>query len=466
MNVLLLYPTRLDSEGRPTKYKQGFTPPLALAVLNRLTPERHRVTIVNEIVEEIDFTASYDLVGISAMTSQIPRAYQIADRFRAVGAKVVIGGIHGTLFPKEVKGHADAVAIGEAEPFWENILNDCENNQLQDFYRNPSLPDLKRLIIPKWDNMNLAIYPRVPGKKLPMMPIYTSRGCPNSCRFCCVTKAYGGAYRKKPVANVIAEIMSVDADFFYFVDDNIASDAEYSRDLFTEICRLDKKIYWFSAASTRILEHPDVIDLAAKSGCTGLFIGIETINKDTLRDMRKGFNNVDEYGTLFGRLVAAGIVPYISIVLGFDHDTPASINETLNYLLTIKGALAAFFVLTPLPGTELFNQMKKQGRLLHEDWSKYDASNIVFKPKQMTADELYRSYWKIYQEFFSLLNIGKRVVYHSAKARRPVFGFIASLFFQLMFRKATLACEHSFCGGIGRLPSKPSSIQSSREGRS
>ena len=160
MKILLIYPTRLDKKGKPIKYKKAFLPPLSLAMLDSLTPSHHQVRVVNDIVEDIDFSNVFDIVGITAMTTQIKRAYQIADRFRNLGTKVVIGGIHATILPQEAKEHADAVVIGEVDNLWEQILVDFEKNQYKDFYQDSSRPNLQKLVLPKWDNINLKIYPK------------------------------------------------------------------------------------------------------------------------------------------------------------------------------------------------------------------------------------------------------------------------------------------------------------------
>ncbi len=174
MNILLVYPTKLDENGKPVKYKRGHIPPLSLAILDSLTPRNNNVEVVNDVVEEIKFSDSYDLVAITGMTAQIKRAYQIADRFRNLGTRVIIGGMHATVLPEEVMEHADAVVVGEVENLWEQILDDLENNKLQKVYQDSSLSDLDRLVIPKWNNMNMSIYPKLIGKKLPMMPIFTT----------------------------------------------------------------------------------------------------------------------------------------------------------------------------------------------------------------------------------------------------------------------------------------------------
>ena len=230
MKILFVYPTKLNASGKPIKYRKAFLPPLALAILDSLTPDKHDVRIIDDIVENIDFSVPYDLVAITAMTMQVERAYQIADAFRERGVKVIMGGMHPTVLPQEAKQHADSVVIGEADNIWEQILDDCENNTLKDFYQDASFPDLQKPVIPKWDNANLRVYPKRIGAKLPMMPIFTTRGCPLGCTFCSVTKFFGKSTRVKPVSHVIQEIESTGATEYLFVDDNITCNPDYSRE--------------------------------------------------------------------------------------------------------------------------------------------------------------------------------------------------------------------------------------------
>lgn len=448
MHILLVYPTKLNKDGKPKKYKKAFFPTLSLAILDSITPSHHKVTVINDIVEEIDFSNSYDLVGITGMTAQIERTYQVADRFRNLGTKVIIGGIHATALPEEAKQHADAVVIGECDNIWEQILSDCENNNLKDFYKDTEFPDLQNAAMPKWDNINLKIYPKPMGYKLPMMPIYTTRGCPYNCKFCTVTKFFGRTFREKPIANVIKEIESVNADSYFFVDDNIAGNVSYSRDLFKALSK--KKISWGSQISTTIIKQPDLIELAAKAGCEHVFIGIESINNMTLKSINKGFNKTEEYSELFKRLRKAGIYPHASIVFGFDNDTIEVFRETIDFLLKNKVG-ATFFILTPYPGTATREDMKDSGRINEHKWSMYDANHVVFQPKNFTVNELTESYWKTYQEWLSLKNISKKSLNSMAISRNPLRRFIEQVFYEFYYRSVVNSYEHPFSGGVGRI---------------
>jgi radical SAM superfamily enzyme YgiQ (UPF0313 family) len=449
MNILFIYPSKLDRNGRPVKYKKAFLPPLSLAILNSLTPAEHKVKVINDIVEDVDFSDSYDLVGITAMTSQAERAYQIADHFRESGTKVVIGGIHASILPEEAKQHADSVVIGEAENIWEQVLADAAGGRLKEFYQDSIFPDLKKLVIPKWDNINLGLYPRPIGYKLPKMPIFTTRGCPFGCKFCSVTKYYGKSYRVKPISHVIKEIESVNAESFFFVDDNIVCNPDYSRELFKALAR--KNIRWFSQISTTVLKHPDLIDLMGKAGSSGLLIGIESIDSKNLRSVGKDFNKSEQYEELFSRLKNAGVRRFPSIIFGLDNDDRDVFRRTLNFLIKTKVSEAVFCILTPLPGTALFDKMNKEERILHNNWSMYDLNNVVFRPKNLSGKELQKAYWEAYQEFYSLKNIATRVLDRMTMSRDVLRATLSGLFYGFYFRRMVYSFEHPFSGGVGRI---------------
>jgi radical SAM superfamily enzyme YgiQ (UPF0313 family) len=444
MNILLVYPTYLDKTGRPVKYRKALLPPLSLALLDGLTPSRHNVTIINDLVESIDFSKPYDLVGITAMSLQADRAYQIADAFWKRGTKVIMGGMHPTVLPDEAKQYADTVVIGEVESLWEQILDDCEHDMLDDFYQDTSFPDLKKLLIPKWDNMNMSIYSKPFGAKFPIIPLFTTRGCPFGCKFCTVTKYYGKSYRFKPISHIMQEIDAARTKAFFFVDDNIACNVDYSRELFRALTK--KNIRWMSQVSTRVVENPDLLDLAAKAGCTMLLVGIESINEASLKSVNKGFNNIKRYEELIARMYRAGIIPFLSFIFGFDEDIPDQFQVTLEFLKKNHVMLAVFWILSPPIGTKLFLEMKNDGRIKPFTWSMADGTNLIFEPRSISETQLYESYWRLFQEFYSLE--------YSRKVNQELkqFGdFSPGLFYQIYARKKVNNYEHPFSGGIDRI---------------
>ena len=450
MNILFIFPTKLDKNDKPIKYKKAFIPPLALAILAGMTPRHHRVKIVNDIVEEIDFSDSYDLVGISAMTSQSLRAYQIADRFRSLGVKVIIGGIHSSFLPDEAKAHADSVIIGQSENLWEQILSDAENNKLEDFYKETESPDLQRFIMPDWSTANLGIYPKPFGYRKPMMPVYTTRGCPYGCKFCSVTKFFGKDYKFRPVEHVLKEVDTVNSELYFFVDDNIACNPAYSEELFKALKK--RNIRWMSQISTTVLKKPSLFKHIADSGCKGLLIGIETINNKTLKSVGKGFNKYEQYKEVFARFREVKVPAYAFIIIGLDDDTEETFEQTVEFLNSdVKAYHAIFFMFTPLPGTDLFNDMDKEKRLLTKNWSQYDLSHIVFQPKQFSQQGLIDAYWRTMKRYYSPKNILRRIRNNYLIFTNPAKDFIENYTYGTMFQKAFKAKEHPLNGGFGRL---------------
>jgi radical SAM superfamily enzyme YgiQ (UPF0313 family) len=245
------------------------------------------------------------------------------------------------------------------------------------------------------------------------------------------------------------EIEHINNKSYFFVDDNIACNTDYSRELFKEISK--KNIQWLSQISTTVLKTPELIDLAAKSGCTSLFIGIESINKKSLKSVSKGFNKIEEYEELFARLRKVGIKPFVSIIFGLDEDTPDQFKTTIDFLMKNKIGNAYFWILTPLPGTKLYEEMANDKRIISNDWSRYNLSDVVFQPKNFTPDELYSGYWKAFQDFFSLINIAKRLYYNVPITSHPVDAFTRSLFYQLHYRTKVKNFDHPLSGGINKI---------------
>jgi radical SAM superfamily enzyme YgiQ (UPF0313 family) len=451
MNILLVYPSQLDANGQPMRYRQAYMPPLALALVAALTPERHRVRVINDMVEAIDYAGDYDLVGITALTSQAPRAYQIADRFRAQGTRVVIGGIHASLLPDEAAAHADAVVIGEAEELWEGLLADAESGRLQPRYTCTSYPSLDRLLIPRWDGFDLSRYRNSIGpSRMPRLQIYTTRGCLYACKYCTVSKFFGKTYRHKPIANVLREIEATRADAYFFVDDNIVCDFDYSAELFKAL--RGTGIRWLSQASTQLLDKPELIDLAAAAGCKSLFLGIESISPAALRSVRKGFNRPDAYPELFARLERAGIRPLVSMMVGLDQDTPEDIQHTLDYLLKHRVQNVYLSIYSPLPGTDLYAEMEQAGRIIERDWSKYDLAHVVCQPQHFTPAELERTYWQLFTRLYAPGAIGARLLTDLVGLRSGPAKLLRNAAIQMHMYQQVRQQVHPLSMGIGRLP--------------
>jgi len=399
MKVCLVSPLR---EGVPAARTGTFpAPPLSLAVVAALTPPGTEVSIIDEHVEPIDLDASADLVGITATTQTVTRAYKIADAFRARGVKVVLGGIHPSVLPEEAAQHADAVVVGEAEETWPQLVADFKAGRMRSLYRADRHPSLAGLPVPRRE-----LFGR--GRYLIPDTVYTTRGCPYGCAFCSVTSFFGGSYRWRPVNEVVKEIEGVpDRRLILFVDDNVVGHRGYSRELFRALMPL--KLRWIGQASMTIARDEALLAEAAASGCLGLFLGIESISPANLESVGKRQNVVEEYEAAIRRIHSHGISVLGSFIFGFDHDTEEVFEATVRFAQRARLESAQFAILTPYPGTATFSSLEREGRLLTKDWSQYREDRVVFEPRLMSRERLLEGWNWAWKEFYSLGSIWSRV---------------------------------------------------------
>jgi radical SAM superfamily enzyme YgiQ (UPF0313 family) len=384
-------------------------PGLGLLKVAALTPPDWQVTIIDEKVEPLDLNQEADLVGITAMTTTVPRGYEIADHFRGRGIKVVMGGMHVSGLPDEALQHCDSVVIGEAEGLWPTVLRDFEQQALQRIYRHQNgLPSLGQLPRPDWELYRSKSY-------LPVHFVETTRGCPIDCEFCAVTTAFGGRYRNRPQEEVLAELRGLrpfDGVFtlkncVFFVDDNIISNRTYTREFLNRIA--DLGLHWFGQASVNIAKEPEILKLCQKSGCIGLFLGFETLSPETLASVGKRVNHPEQYLEVVQRIHDHGIGIDGSFVFGFDTDDAGVFDRTLEFVFKAKLEVAYFSILTPYPGTRLHQRLVEENRLLSNDWSQYDGHRVVYRPKTFTPDELVTGYIRALREVYSIPSIFKRL---------------------------------------------------------
>jgi radical SAM superfamily enzyme YgiQ (UPF0313 family) len=377
-------------------------PLLSTSLLAGLTPSHHQVSITDESLREIDFNQEVDLVAITAITPLAPRGYEIGDQFRQRGKKVVMGGIHVSWLPEEAKQHSDSVAIGEADETWPKILEDAERGDLKPFYRQEERTDLDRLPMPRRD-----IFP--PKGYLFHNLIQTTRGCPYDCEFCSVTALHGRSYRMRPISGVEKEVQSLERSkaYIFFVDDNLVGNLSHARELLTMLSHY--RLRWVSQGPIHIAEDEEMINLMAKAGCHGLFIGFESLREENLNLMGKRINRVQAYEKGIQRLHDAGIGVYASFVFGYDYDDRSVFDEFLEFAERNRIEGAFLPILTPFPGTRIYQRLKQEGRLLTEDWSKYDMATVVFRPKRMSIEELQEGFWKVNRSFYSIPSMLKRI---------------------------------------------------------
>ena len=399
MKILLISPC-IDDETRSRK--SMLMPQLALFILAGLTPPEHPVTIVEEEIEPVPMDLDCDLVGLSCMTSNAPRAYALAAEFKRRGKTVVLGGVHPTILPEEALRHADSVVIGEAEGVWPQLLDDYEKGRLQRTYHNPHPPLDKYVPIRFHKGLKKGLFR--------IIPVMTTRGCPYDCDFCCVHDIYGPKVRHVPVENVIRYLIESGGKRFMFLDDNIVGDPRYAGELFRALKPL--RIKWVGQASLSFARDTELLKLAADSGCGGLFIGLESVSESRLGQMRKSLNKVEELEKAIKALMGFGIILMASVIFGFDEDTAGTFGETLDFLNRNRIATAQFNVLTPYPGTRTYRQLKDGNRLLTEDWKYYDHTSVVYKPGRMTPSELALGRLRTREEFTSIFSIIKRFPYN------------------------------------------------------
>ncbi len=377
-------------------------PLLSTSLLAGLTPSHHEVNIIDESLTEIDFEQKVDLVAITAITPLAPRGYEIADEFLKRGRKVVIGGIHASWLPEEAKAHASSVAIGEADEVWGEILRDAEEGTMKPFYQQKDRTDLSRLPIPRRDLLPMKGY-------LFHNLIQTTRGCPYDCEFCSVSALHGRTYRMRPISEVEKEIQSLERSkaYIFFVDDNILGNHSHTRELLTMLSNY--RLRWVSQGPIHVAEDEEMVSLMAKAGCHGLFIGFESLREKNLHLMGKRINRIDSYEKGIRRLHDSGIGVYASFVFGYDYDDPSVFDEFLEFAERNRIEGAFLPILTPFPGTRIYSRLKQEGRILTEDWSKYDMATVVFKPKRMTVEQLQDGFWKVNRSFYSIPSMVKRI---------------------------------------------------------
>ncbi len=384
---------------------------------------KYNITLIDEYNQKIPFQKFYDVVVITVNTSNAPHCYNISKTFRDKGSKVVFGGPHATLLPEEVKNHCDVVIIGEAEDSWKQFLNDFYNGVHEREYRCINTPTLENIPIPRRD--------LIKGRKFTKGAVFATRGCPYSCSYCNLKQIYQDSFRKRPIDEVIKDIKSIKSKFFVFWDDNFFGDIEYSKELLKELSKLNKK--WAAQVTLERLKDKELLKLAKKAGCIYFFVGLESFSKKTLESVNKGLNNVDKYKELIDSVHKHGICIQAGIIFGFDTDKKDVFKHTLdmcNYL-GIDGVTVS--ILTPLPKTPLYYQLKEEGRLSTTDWSYYNGkTRVAFKPKNMSSEELFEGYMWFRRNFYSLKSICTRIKKSKANI---IYNLIVNLGYKVSIRK-------------------------------
>lgn len=391
------------------QYRRGFAlrqqsrqVPLGLGMVAALTPSNWKVILIDENIKPFRYRPA-DLVAITAFTSTVTRAYEIAAVYRKQGTPVILGGIHASMLPHEAAQYADAVVVGEAESVWQQVISDFEAGQLQKIYKAPPA-DLSQMPLPKHEIFHPYYL---------FASIQTSRGCPMDCDFCSVPVFNGHHYRLRPVEAILEEMASVRNRLIYFVDDNIVGYGEKAREhaleIFEGMIRRNLRKEWFAQASLNIAKDSELLKLAATSGCKMLLLGVEAESEDQLRDTNKRLNlkmGVDNYAQSFRSIHKAGIAVLGAFIYGMDSDTPETLQKRTQYILRSSVDVVQASVLTPLPGTRLYQLMQKENRLLParlpQHWQHFHFTDVVFRPIRMDAKTLAEEMNRAYASICSL----------------------------------------------------------------
>lgn len=395
MHVHLIAPSNEDS----THIK-----PLWAATLAAHTPAGVDVTFRDDGIDPIDLEhldERPDLVGISVNSKTAHRGYSIAAAYRALGVKVVLGGIHVTALPEEGLEHGDVVVAGEAEWLWQQVVRDATRGELQRFYKHAEMPELHGLPLPRRELFRSLQY-------VPFDVVQTTRGCPFPCEFCSVSTYNGTTFRFRPVREVVQELEQVGPRVL-FGDDNVMIHQQYSRELFEAMVPLGKA--WVGQASLAALHRVENIELMARSGCRALFIGFESVDDTTVRQAGKRQNKPRKYTEIVRQLADHGIAVWGSFVFGFDEDRPESFVRTVDFCIESKVTMALFAILTPYPGTALYRRLQSEGRLLKDRWwlsPDHDTDAPFYRPASMSREELRTGWIKAWRDFYGYASIRQR----------------------------------------------------------
>jgi radical SAM superfamily enzyme YgiQ (UPF0313 family) len=412
--LLIIQPSHYRTRSNPAihKSRKRSLVPLTLPYLAALTPREWDVNLIDEQLSGIDFRASVDLVAITTWTINSIRAYEIADRFREKGVPVIMGGPHTYFHSEEAAEHCDAVGIGEGEGIWPVILADAENGQLKRTYRTDALPTLQGLPFPRYDLLDLRKYSIF---KIKSFSVQSSRGCPFQCEFCSERFYLGGRYRYRSVPEVIEEIKASKARNILFADSNFAGNVDHAMELMEALIPL--KVSWSSLWPAYLCTNQKFMDLAQKSGLLHVNIGIESIDPDTLYEMNKKVNKVQQYKEILVNLRKRGISYSLNFIFGWDTEKKGVFRSTLAFLRQNKVPVAYFNILTPHKGTPLYERMKAENRIIDIDHiGRWPGIFCHIRPRHYSAEELEEEVKKIDRDFYSYSSMLVRLPLSFTKA--------------------------------------------------
>ncbi len=407
MKVKMILPALMEAKSpfwRPVKY--SLFPPLGLATLAAYCFPDDEIELQDEHVEELKKDDSPDLVIIQVYITNSFRSYALADYYRKKGAYVCLGGLHVTSLPEEAMHHADSIFIGPGEDTFPQFLSDYRNKCAKKIYTNIKrdiefIPPVRRDLIKR----HLYLVPN---------SIVVSRGCPHHCDFCYKDAFFKGgkSFYTQKVDTALTEIDRLPGKHLYFLDDHLLGNQKFSESLFEGMKGMNRV---FQGASTvEAILRGDLIEKAAAAGLRSVFIGFETLNNNNLLQSNKKQNLGKDYAAAIRRLHSLGIMINGSFVFGLDDDNKDVFKKTVDWAVREGLTTSTFHILTPYPGTRLFESMEKQGRILHRQWDKYDTRQVVYKTAGLTAEELKEGYNQAYKDFYSWPNIMKASLQHDS----------------------------------------------------
>ncbi|MBN2447737.1 MAG: B12-binding domain-containing radical SAM protein [Phycisphaerae bacterium] len=398
---------------RMTFTRKALFAPTGLMICAAAMPKHWDVDLVDECTRETPHspTADVDIVGISAMTAQAHRAYELGDAYRQLGVTVVMGGIHPSALPEDALPHCDAVCRGDAESTLPHLIADWEAGTLKrtyDWAEYPTAP----IATPRKDVIN-------PSDYLVANPIQTTRGCPHNCNFCTTPAVFGRKFRLREISDIVEEIREArerqKSWCYIFADDNFGGNQAWALELCEALRPL--KISWASQCDILISRNDKLLRAMRASGCQGLILGLESPRQDTLAAAGKRFVHSDEYEQRIRKIQAASISLWGSFIFGFDTDTWQDCRATVDFAQRMDLSLSCYPILTPYPGTEFFNQYEREGRLLTRDWRRYNGASVVFEPRRMTIKELRHAQMAAFAEFYTPWSAWRRMGLFPFKSR-------------------------------------------------
>ncbi len=399
-SILLITPENRDIHRIRRRQFNNFTQLTMPYLAGFINEDHYKITLVDEYNQRIPYHEKFDLVAITVNTPNAAHCYAISERFRESGAHVVLGGPHVTLLPEEAMAHCEYVIIGEAEETWPRFLEKFYNGKALPKYKSDKPPTLKGLPLPKRSLIKNRIFTKG--------AVIASRGCPYCCSYCNLKQIYHPKFRCRPVQEVITDIGNISSRYFVFWDDNFFGNHQYALSLMKELKKLGKK--WAAQVTLKDCNDVELLKMARDSGCIYLFLGLESFSAESLSLVNKEINKIEDYQRIIGLIHQHQISVQAGIIFGFDTDDKSVFEKTLRWCeeLGIDGATVS--LLTPLPGTPIYEELKRTGRLLYDDWSHYNGkTSVAFKPNHMTPEELFEGYMWFRKNFYSLRSILRRL---------------------------------------------------------